>query len=99
LWQKGHSERKNKMSNDAETIYHAAMQLPEQQRAHLAGLLINSLETEPDSAWEVAWSAEIERRVAEFDRGEAVTISWADLRRKLWEGLDESDSANPYGSG
>jgi hypothetical protein len=54
--------------------------------------LINSLETEPDSTWEVAWSTEIERRVAEIDRGEAATISWADLRRKLWEGLDESDS-------
>jgi putative addiction module component (TIGR02574 family) len=87
------------MSNDAETIYHAAMQLPEQQRAHLAGLLINSLETEPDSTWEVAWCTEIERRVAEIDRGEAATISWADLRRKLWEGLDESDSENSYRRG
>jgi putative addiction module component (TIGR02574 family) len=88
------------MNANSESIFQAAMQLPEGERARLAGRLIKSLESEADDDWEAAWGAEIERRVGEIERGEAVTVSWPELRQKLWEGLHEqADSAHSHGSG
>ena len=64
-------------------LFHA-----KQDRATLAGLLIESLEGEPDPDVEAAWAAEIERRVAELDAGTVKTIPWEEVRQRLPDRLN-----------
>ena len=64
------------MIRNLEELFLEAAQLPERDRATLAGLLIESLEPAPEADVEAAWSKEIERRVAELDAGTVETISW-----------------------
>jgi len=71
------------MSKDVIDVFRDASELSEQDRATLAGLLIESLETEIDPEVEAAWAVEIERRVAEMDAGTAKTIPWDEVREKL----------------
>jgi putative addiction module component (TIGR02574 family) len=58
-------------------------ELPEHDRAALAGLLIESLEGEADPDVEAAWAVEIERRIAELDAGTTKTIPWEEVRQRL----------------
>ena len=60
-----------------------ALQLPPEERAALAGELIQSLDTEVDDEAEAAWSAEIRRRVERLEAGLAHTIPWAEARRRI----------------
>jgi putative addiction module component (TIGR02574 family) len=53
------------------------MQLPSDQRAKLAELLIASLDE--DEEIEAAWMQEAERRLAEIDSGKAATRPAADV--------------------
>jgi hypothetical protein len=62
------------MSRTFTELWREAAELTEEERASLAGLLIESLEGEPDPDVEAAWAAEIEKRVAELDTGTAETI-------------------------
>lgn len=57
-------------------------------RAALAGLLIESLEGEPDPDVEAAWAAEIERRVADMDSGKVQGIPWEQVRKRLLDRLN-----------
>jgi putative addiction module component (TIGR02574 family) len=76
------------MSKDFKDVFREAAELSERDRATLAGLLIESLEGEPDPDVEVAWSAEIKRRVAELDAGTAKAIPWEDVRQRLLDRLN-----------
>jgi putative addiction module component (TIGR02574 family) len=76
------------MSRDLSEILRDASELSEQDRATLAGLLIESLETEVDADVEAAWSAEIARRVAQLDAGTAKTVPWEEVRQRLRERLN-----------
>ena len=60
-----------------------ALQLPPEERAALAGELIQSLDTEIDDEAEAAWSAEIRKRVERLEAGLARTIPWAEARRRI----------------
>lgn len=71
------------MTKSAENLLHEALQLPESERAEIAAKLIQSLESEVDANVDAAWAAEIERRCAALDSGEAVTSDWADVRRRI----------------
>ena len=53
------------------------------ERAELAGMLIESLDGEPDEEVEAAWAEEVERRVREIDRGELKTIPWEQVKKEL----------------
>ena len=65
------------------------MRLPPAEREALAGQLFDSLETnDPDA--EVAWQAEIERRIAELDQGRVKPIPWTEARRMIFEDTDDS---------
>jgi len=66
-----------------EELYEKASQLPAEDRAELAGLLIESIEEEPDEGVEEAWAAEIERRMAEYRAGRVKTIPWAEVRARF----------------
>jgi putative addiction module component (TIGR02574 family) len=76
------------MPRDFNEIFREAAELSEQDRATLAGLLIESLEGEPDPDVEAAWAAEIERRVAELDAGTVQTIPWEEVRQHLLDRLN-----------
>jgi putative addiction module component (TIGR02574 family) len=64
-----------------------AAQLSEADRAELALALIESLDGEAPGNIEEAWRVEIERRIAEIDRGAVKLIPgdevFARIRRKL----------------
>ena len=69
-------------------IFREAADLPEQDRATLAGLLIDSLEGLPDPDVEAVWAAEINRRVAEVDAGTVKTVPWEEVRQRLFDRLN-----------
>jgi putative addiction module component (TIGR02574 family) len=70
-------------------LWKEASELSEKDRADLAGLLIESLEGEPEPDVEAVWAAEIERRVAELDAGVVKTIPWEEVRQRLVDRLNE----------
>ena len=72
------------MARSARELFEEALRLDPEQRAALAGLLIESLEPESEEGVEQAWVAEIERRMAELDSGTVQTISWDELRARLY---------------
>jgi putative addiction module component (TIGR02574 family) len=49
------------------------------ERSRLVDLLLESLHESPLAEVEAAWAAEIERRVAAYDRGEAETFAAEDV--------------------
>ena len=61
----------------------AALQLSPEERAALAGELIQSLDTEVDADAEAAWSVEIHARLARVDAGLAKTVPWPEARRRI----------------
>lgn len=71
------------MAKDLNELFREAATLPEQDRATLAGLLIDSLEGEPDSDVEAAWAVEIQKRVAEVEAGTVKTIPWEEVQQRL----------------
>jgi putative addiction module component (TIGR02574 family) len=76
------------MPRDFKDVFRDAADLSEQERATLAGLLIESLDGEPDADVEAAWAAEIQRRVAELDAGTAKTVPWDEVRQRLLDRLN-----------
>jgi len=68
---------------DSKQLFLEALRLPEEQRAALAGELLDSLDREVDSDAEAAWSAEIRARLSEMDAGRAKTIPWSEARRRI----------------
>ena len=71
------------MSTHVTELFAKASILSEEERATLAGLLIESLESEVDPDVEEAWRIEIERRLAELDSGAVETVPWEVVRAKL----------------
>ncbi len=71
------------MSTHVTELFEMASALSEQERATLAGLLIESLEAEIDPDVEEAWRIEIERRLAELDSGAVETVPWEIVKAKL----------------
>jgi putative addiction module component (TIGR02574 family) len=75
------------MSTVLDELKQKATQLSESERAELALSLIESLDDEADTGVDEAWRVEIDRRVAEIDRGDVQSTPgdevFARLRRKL----------------
>jgi putative addiction module component (TIGR02574 family) len=71
------------MTREVEELYEQASQLPEEDRAELAGKLLESIEEPPDEGVEEAWAAEIERRIADYRAGRVKTIPWSEVRAHL----------------
>lgn len=78
------------MSRRMEDLYEEASQLTENDRAELAGRLLESLDGEPDPAVEMAWATEIERRIKEIENGEVELIPWETVREELWRRSNEA---------
>jgi putative addiction module component (TIGR02574 family) len=77
------------MGRDAKAVLTEALTLSEDERADIAGALLNSLEPETDSDIEAAWREEVATRVAALDAGEVETISWENIRDRLVTRLSE----------
>ncbi|PKB73156.1 MAG: hypothetical protein BZY75_03350 [SAR202 cluster bacterium Io17-Chloro-G7] len=74
------------MSTQVGDLFRRASTLDEQDRATLAGLLLESLEHEVDEDVETAWRDEIERRLAELDADGVELIPWEEVQAKLRQG-------------
>lgn len=81
------------MTNKAAQVLEAGLQLPEDERGDVAARLIESLDTNGDGDIEAAWSAEIQKRIEELRQGKVKPLSWAEARRIIVEGSDESPPA------
>jgi len=68
---------------DSKQLLVEALRLTEEERAALAGELIQSLEHEVDADAEAAWSAEIRSRLNRIESGTASTVSWSEARRRI----------------
>lgn len=74
------------MTDATERLLQDALSLSDPERAELAARLIESLDMTDDANSadiEDAWAAEIERRCAALDAGDARTIAWEDVRRQI----------------
>ena len=72
------------MARDLKELIREAAELPESDRATLAGAMIESLEPRPTPEVKAAWSREIERRVREIDAGSVELIDWEEVRAELF---------------
>jgi putative addiction module component (TIGR02574 family) len=77
-----------RMARSIEELFREASDLPDRDRAQLAGMLIESLDHERDSDVEAAWAAEVEERVRQVDAGEVEMIPWEQVRAELFARLD-----------
>jgi len=68
---------------DSRQLLDAALQLSPEERAALAGELIQSLDSGVDADAEAAWAAEIHARLARVDAGLAKTVPWSEARRRI----------------
>ncbi|MGA2264633.1 MAG: addiction module protein [Acidobacteriota bacterium] len=78
------------MTKEVAELFKRASDLPDSERATLAGLLIESLESEHEMDVESVWLSEIERRLQELDSGVVKTVSWEQVRAKLLRLLNKS---------
>jgi len=76
------------MATELRQLFREALELTDNDRATLAGLLIESLESPPDPDVEKAWAEEAERRWREIESGEVKTIPWEEVKAKLLSGDD-----------
>jgi putative addiction module component (TIGR02574 family) len=72
------------MARSARELFEEAMSLDPEERATLMRLLIETLDAESEEGVEDAWRVEIERRMAELDSGAVETVSWEELRARLY---------------
>jgi putative addiction module component (TIGR02574 family) len=72
------------MATELKQLFQEALELTDNDRATLAGLLIESLEGPKDSDVESAWASETERRWTEIESGSVETIPWEEVKAKLF---------------
>jgi putative addiction module component (TIGR02574 family) len=80
------------MTQDATELLKRALALSEEERAELAGSLLESLDGDPDDpqAVEAAWNEEIARRIEDLDSGKVKTVPWEEVRRRISSKLTHS---------
>lgn len=81
------------MSKPIDRVEAEALRLPVVDRARLAHRLLESLNddvVEDQAEVERAWQAEIERRIAEFEKGGVTTISSSEVLREARARLRKS---------
>lgn len=71
------------MTHEANDVLRRALALPPEDRAELAGSLLESLDAAADADTEEAWQQEVARRIQDLDAGKAQTIPWTEVRRRI----------------
>ncbi len=74
------------MQKSSQAILEQALKLPSNERAAVAEQLIQSLDPIQETDVEQAWQQEVQRRLTEFENGEATTIPWEEVQRRLKHG-------------
>jgi putative addiction module component (TIGR02574 family) len=72
------------MARDLKELIREAAELPDSDRATLAGVMLESLDPRPTPEIKAAWSKEIARRVKEIDDGSVELLDWQDVRAELF---------------
>ena len=70
------------MTTEVTKLLERALALSVEEQEALADSLISNLGGKVDEGVQAAWDAEIGKRIAELDSGQAKTISWAKVRRR-----------------
>jgi putative addiction module component (TIGR02574 family) len=70
------------MTPEVSKLLEQALSLSVEEQEALADSLISNLGGTVDEGLHAAWEAEIGRRIAEVDSGEAKTVSWGELRKR-----------------
>ena len=68
------------MANQNQTVFEAALALPEPERALLAERLLKSLSPEAGELTDDELFTELERRRAEVEQGSVKPIPWSEVR-------------------
>jgi putative addiction module component (TIGR02574 family) len=68
---------------DSKQLLVEALRLTDEERAALAGELLDSLDSDVDPDAEAAWAAEIRTRVSDLEAGRAKTVPWSEARRRI----------------
>jgi putative addiction module component (TIGR02574 family) len=73
------------MTHDVTELLKRALALTSEERAELAGSLLESLDGADDDpeAVAAAWSEEIGRRIEDLDSGKAQTVPWEEVRHRI----------------
>lgn len=71
------------MGSDATKLLEAALKLPPEARAAMAGSLLDSLDRSVDADAEGQWEQEIARRLRDLDTSLNRVVPWSDARRKI----------------
>jgi putative addiction module component (TIGR02574 family) len=76
------------MTSEANGLLQKALTLPVEERAELAGSLIDSLDNSEDESVEAAWDVEIARRMEDLDSGRVKSVSLEEARRRLSSAIE-----------
>jgi len=71
------------MTAELIALFEQASELPPSERAELAGLLLETLDSRSVEGVEEAWGSEIARRIAELDSGGVKPVPWEMVKAKL----------------
>jgi putative addiction module component (TIGR02574 family) len=73
------------MTQDASELLKRALALTPEERAELAGSLLESLDAADDDpkAVEAAWNEEIARRIEDFDSGKTKAVPWEEVQARI----------------
>lgn len=70
------------MTPEVSKLLERALSLSVEEQEALADSLISNLGGKVDEGVQAAWEAEIGKRIAELDSGEAKTTTWGEVRRR-----------------
>lgn len=73
------------MSQTAEQVLTAALELPDADRLELIEALIDSIQTPDRPPFDESWHAVIRRRSAELTTGSVAPVLWAEVKRRARE--------------
>ena len=71
------------MTEEVNELLKKAMALPVNDRAELAGSLLDTLDETVDEDVEASWQNEIALRMEELDSGKAQTVPWTEVRSRF----------------
>ena len=71
------------MSQSPQQLFAEVLEMPPEDRGHLAALMIESLDPVSDDDIAASWATEIQRRAAEIDAAEVTLLSWEEVRQLI----------------
>ena len=76
------------MRREAAELLKKALTLPVEERADLAGSLIESLDEGEDDSVAAAWDEEIARRMQDIDSGKVKPVTLDEARRRIRSAIE-----------